>query len=168
MKIYLIGMPYSGKSTLGKQLAEELQVPFVDLDFEIEKREKKSIPEIFSQDGEDYFRITESTVLKEWAASSTSFVMATGGGAPCFHGGIEAINHTGISIFLDVPVHDLVERVGERTDRPLLNTKDQEAIADRFTSLYSNRLEIYKKASIHLSNPTLQTLLKALQSKSKS
>src|SRR5688572_2577774 len=127
MKIFLIGMPYSGKSTLGRQLANELDVSFVDQDHEIEIREGKSIPEIFSQEGEDHFRIVESTVLKEWAASAESFVMGTGGGAPCFYQGIDLINQAGISIFLDVSIEELVSRVGSKSDRPLLNTSDQEA-----------------------------------------
>jgi shikimate kinase len=165
MKIFLIGMPYSGKSTLGRQLANELNVPFVDQDHEIETREGKSIPEIFSQEGEDHFRIVESTVLKEWAASSESFVMGTGGGAPCFHQGIDIINQAGISIFLDVSIEELVSRVGSKSDRPLLNTSDQEALTEKLTRLYSNRIEIYRKARLNLVNPTLPMVLNALKAR---
>ena len=78
MKIFLIGMPGSGKSTLGRQVARHLGIEFVDLDAEIEKAEAKSISDIFSQQGEDYFRIVESRLLLEWAASTKAFVMATG------------------------------------------------------------------------------------------
>jgi len=163
MKIFLIGMPYSGKSTLGHQLANELSLPFVDQDREIEMRESKSISEIFSQAGEGHFRIIESTVLKEWAASSESFVMGTGGGAPCFHHGIDIINQAGISIFLDVPTEELVSRVGSKSDRPLLNTSDQEALIEKLTRLYSNRVEIYRKARLILTNPTLPVVLNALK-----
>src|SRR5436189_5502924 len=92
MKIFLIGMPGAGKSTLGRPLAAALNLPFVDLDKEIEKHEQKSIPEVFELRGEDYFRKSESTLLKSWAESNRSFVLATGGGAPCFHDGIEVIN----------------------------------------------------------------------------
>ena len=98
-KIYLIGMPGSGKTTLGLQLAEALQLPFVDLDKEIEKHEGKSVPDIFSQQGEAHFRQVESKLLKEWSASGKTFIMATGGGAPCNHHGIEVINRSGLSIF---------------------------------------------------------------------
>src|SRR5688572_8772700 len=111
MKIFLIGMPGSGKTTLGKELAAHLFIDFVDLDAEIEKTEQKSIAEIFSRQGESHFRLVEARLLREWAAGSASFVMATGGGAPCFHKGIETINEYGISIFLDCPVSTLIDRV---------------------------------------------------------
>ena len=80
MKIFLIGLPGSGKSTLGKDLADALLVEFVDLDAEIEKQENKIVQDIFREKGEDYFRQAESALLKVWAASSKSFVMSTGGG----------------------------------------------------------------------------------------
>jgi shikimate kinase len=163
MKIFLIGMPYSGKSTLGKQLAEEINLPFVDLDHEIERKEGKSIPDIFSQDGEDHFRSVESQVLNEWASSSQSFVMGTGGGAPCFYRGIDTINKSGVSIFLDVSIEELVRRVGDRSDRPLLNASDQQALRDKLGALYSARIPIYSMANFQLANPTLSTLLTALK-----
>src|SRR5690349_71191 len=111
MKVYLIGMPGSGKSTIGKQLAAALLLPFVDLDHEIERKELKSIAEIFSEKGENYFRHTESQMLQQWAGSARDFVMATGGGAPCFFNGLEIINNSGISVFLDVPVSELLRRI---------------------------------------------------------
>lgn len=165
MKIFLIGMPYSGKSTLGRNLATELGVPFVDLDHAIEAREGKSIPDIFSQQGEDYFRIVESTMLKEWAASSESFVMGTGGGAPCFHEGIDIINQAGISIFLDVPIGELVKRVGGTSDRPLLSAPDQQALTEKLTRLHSDRIAVYNKATFILASPTLPIVLQALKIK---
>lgn len=162
MKFFLIGMPYSGKTTLGRQLANELSLPFIDLDHEIEKREGSPIPEIFSKKGEDYFRITESTVLKEWTASSESFVMSTGGGAPCFHNGINIINNAGTSIFLDVPVDELVNRVGHKSDRPLLNSGDQNALTEKLTKLYTTRIDIYRKAKAIADSPSLSDLIKVL------
>src|SRR5215216_5287440 len=107
MKIYLIGMPGSGKTTLGKQIAEDLGFPFIDLDTEIENREGKSISEIFSHKGEDHFRVLESTLLKELSSSSHNVVIATGGGAPCYFGGMETMNATGLTVFIDVPLDDI-------------------------------------------------------------
>lgn len=159
MKIYLIGMPGSGKTTLGKLVASELLLSFVDLDHEIEEREQKTIPEIFSQQDETYFRQVESALLKEWAFSPKNFIMSTGGGAPCFHDGIKVINQTGLSIFLDVPVDQLVERVAEKTNRPLLKTTDKEVLTDTITNMRATRLDCYKQAKISIENPTLTKLL---------
>ena len=111
MKIYLIGLPGSGKTTLGKPLAAYLRYRFIDLDREIIQQENKTIPEIFSTSGEAYFREVESALLKKWASSPDPFVMGTGGGAPCFHNGIDIINSSGTSVFLNAPLHALVDRL---------------------------------------------------------
>jgi shikimate kinase len=163
MKIYLIGMPGSGKTTLGKQVASSLAFTFVDLDHEIEQHERKTIPEIFAQGGEDYFRQIESDLLKEWALSDKKFVMATGGGAPCFHQGIEVINQSGISIFLDVPVDELVKRVATKTNRPLLQTSDAAELTVKMEKLRANRLSFYQQARISLQIPTLEVVLEKLK-----
>src|SRR5690606_15597523 len=125
MKIFLVGMLGSGKTTLGKQLAARLNIPFVDMDWEITKKENRSVQEIFAEKGEDYFREVEAAVLRELASSNGSMIIGTGGGAPCFHQGIDVINAAGLSIFLDVSVEELMSRLAKATDRPLLNTKDE-------------------------------------------
>src|SRR4029453_2479239 len=99
MKLFLIGLPGSGKTTIGAALANRLSMEFVDLDKEIETREGNSVPEIFAAHGEAHFRQVESTLLLEWATAQRSFVMATGGGTPCFFDGIDVINKHGLSIF---------------------------------------------------------------------
>lgn len=165
MKIFLIGLSGSGKTTLGKLLADDLHIPFVDMDWEIEKKEKRSIKEIFSQQGEDHFRQLESEVLREWAVSEQNFVMGTGGGAPCFYNGIEVINQSGLSIFLDVPVEELKLRLVEATDRPLLNAADEKEKENRLNALRASRLPIYTKAHITVENPTLEKLRSALRLK---
>ena len=156
-------MPGSGKTTLGKQVAVELFCPFVDLDEEIESREKKSIPEIFAQQGEDYFRQVESALLHEWAGSDKSFIMATGGGAPCFHRGIDVINQSGLSIFLDTPVDQLVQRLAEKTGRPLVKAKDTEELKDKLEQMRQVRLPFYQRAAFILQNPTQATILEKLR-----
>lgn len=165
MKIFLIGMPGSGKTTLGKALASHLMVDFIDLDAEIEKSEQKIIAEIFREKGEDHFRLLEARLLREWAASSHSFVMATGGGAPCFHDGMEVINQYGISIFLDFPVSVLIERVKNNQERPLLLTPNEEELKAKLERMRSERLNCYRKAKIVVENPTIDLLLQGLHAK---
>lgn len=163
MKIFLIGMPGSGKTTLGKQVAEHLQVDFVDLDLEIERQEERSISEIFREQGEDEFRLIEAKLLRTSAASTRSFVMATGGGAPCFHKGMEVINEHGISIFLDCSVNELVERVKRNRERPLLRTNDEEELRQKLERMRASRLGCYQQAKIVLKDPTLEMLLNRLE-----
>ncbi len=158
-------MSGSGKTTLGKQLAETLQVPFIDMDWEIEKRENKSIKEIFSQQGEDYFRQIEAEVLREWAGSSHNFVMGTGGGAPCFYQGMDVINQSGLTIFLDVPVKELKIRLAAATDRPLLNAGDEKDRESKLEALRNSRLITYRQAHIIVEDANLEKLLKAIHLK---
>ena len=162
MKLFLIGMPGSGKTTLGKALAEHLAVPFVDLDTEIEKAEGKSISDIFSTAGHDHFRLVESRLLREWAAGSHAFVMATGGGAPCFHQGMQVLNESGLSIFLDCPVSDLLERVKANRERPLLLTSGEDELKEKLERMLASRLACYRQAKIVLERPSLPTLLETL------
>ena len=158
-------MSGSGKTTLGKLLADELHVPFVDMDWEIEKKEKKSVKEIFSQEGEDHFRLVESEVLRDWAGAQKDFVMGTGGGAPCFHNGMEVINQSGLSIFLDVPVNELMLRLASAMDRPLLNADDERDKENKLNALRASRLPVYNKAHIIIENPSIEKLLSALRLK---
>lgn len=162
MKIFLIGMPGSGKTTLGKQLANHLGIDFIDLDFEIEKAESRSISEIFASRGEDYFRLLESRLLGEWASGRLSFVMATGGGAPCFYKGIDVINEHGLSIFLDCSVPELIARVRKNRERPLLLNADEEELKSRLEKMREQRLSCYRQAAIILENPTLAKVIEKL------
>lgn len=162
MKIFLVGMLGSGKTTLGKQLAKHMDIPFVDMDWEISNRENKSVQEIFSQHGEDYFRNVEAEVLRELSASSESFVVGTGGGAPCFYGGMDVINNAGLSVFLDVDVDELFSRLANATDRPLLNSTDDEEKKKTLHALRAQRLPVYSRAHITIETPTFQKLIDAV------
>lgn len=152
--IFLIGMPSSGKSTLGKQLAKLLNYEFVDLDIRIELAEGLKVPEIFSMKGEEYFRKSESQQLKKIQKDS-KVIVATGGGVPCFFDNMDYIKDTGVSIFLNVEPEKLIDRVksSKKNDRPLLDI-ESETLETRITDLYNKRLPDYKKADIIIEGDT--------------
>ncbi len=127
MKLFLLGMMGSGKSYWSKKLAKKLKCGAYDLDAIIEMNEEKTINEIFKEDGEDYFRKTETKILK-WFAEKKTYVLATGGGTPCFNSNVEWMNLHGITIWIDEPVETLVERLKpEKSHRPLIsNLSDDE------------------------------------------
>jgi shikimate kinase len=157
MKVFLLGLPGSGKTTIGKKLASALELPFVDLDKEIERTEGKPISEIFSEKKEDYFRKLESSLLKQWCARPEDYVMATGGGAPCFFDNIQVINNAGKSIFLDVPASEIVKRMSRAgvEKRPLLAASGIDGLKDHIEFMRSNRITYYNQASFTFSGPVV-------------
>ncbi|HTE34108.1 MAG TPA: shikimate kinase [Chryseolinea sp.] len=163
MKIYLVGMPGSGKSTIGKQLSQKLQTDFVDLDQEIEAKAGRTVDKIFSEMGEDHFRVIESQLLQEWAGREKSFIMATGGGTPCFYNGMDTINQTGISIFIDEPVEVLVTRLKSKKDRPLLVAADIAALKEKLQSMHTARLKFYQMAHITVRSANLSKVMEAIR-----
>lgn len=150
----MLGMPSSGKSTLGRQLAKKLGYEFVDLDYKIEVTEGKKITEIFSLNGEEYFRKVESEQLKKIAPDS-KVVVATGGGTPCFLDNMAVIKNNGISIFLDVKPEQLADRMknSKKNNRPLLNITT-DTLFDDIRNLYDNRIDVYKQADIIIEGET--------------
>ncbi|MBD2766978.1 shikimate kinase [Hymenobacter sp. BT664] len=128
MKLFLIGMPGSGKTTLGRTLAAHYGLPFLDLDAEIVARGGQAIPAIFLRQGEAYFRRLEAKVLREVAARPGPLVLATGGGTPCFHDNLTVLNAAGCTLWLDVPEPVLAARLAAATEtatRPLVATADR-------------------------------------------
>jgi shikimate kinase len=146
-KIFLIGLPGSGKTTLAKQVAQQLNLPFLDLDKEIEKSNGKKVEEIFSEKGEPYFRKVEKAELEKFCQSTTNFVMATGGGAPCFEDNIEVMKRAGVVIFLDVSAKEISNRISKQSvNRPLLKNETPESMKDRIEFLRSHRISFYRQA----------------------
>lgn len=124
-------------------MAVLLRVPFVDLDEEIEREAGMTVPEVFAARGEPYFRELESGLLRSWAERPYAFVMATGGGAPCFHEGMDIINRSGVSIFLDVPADLLAVRIAAEDHRPLIAGENREGI---LRNLLQQRRPVYEAA----------------------
>lgn len=135
--IVLIGMPGSGKTTLGNIISQKLNMDFFDIDEYIEKTSGKSIPEIFSQ-GEDHFRNLESQAVNELCKRS-SIVLSTGGGVIKRYENIERLKQNGIIFFIDRPVENIISDVQINT-RPLLKDGVQKVY-----QLYEERYELYKK-----------------------
>lgn len=150
----MLGMPSSGKSTLGRQLAKELNYDFIDLDKRIEVSEGKKINEIFNLEGEEYFRKLETEQLKKIEAN-TKLVIATGGGTPCFNNNMSFIKENGISIFLDVKPFKLEERMrnSKKNNRPLHNL-ESDTLLDGLLKTYESRIDIYKQADIVIEGDT--------------
>jgi len=158
MKVFLIGLPGSGKTTLGRQIAELQNKEFVDLDEEIVRGERQRIVNIFQKLGESRFRELEKQYLEKWCLSETEFVMATGGGTPCYHQNIELINTSGISVFLDEDVSKITKRMlsTELAKRPLFAGQDPAAVAKRIRQMKEERLPFYRHAKLTFSSPELK------------
>lgn len=166
MKLFLVGLPGSGKSTLGKDLAQRLRLPFLDLDAVIEQAAQQSIRAIFAQQGEETFRQHERDALQQTIKEHSTFVLATGGGAPCFFDNQEHMNQHGTTVFLDVPIATIVQRMqGQQiTDRPLLQELDQERLVQEYTAKFEKRLPVYRQAHITIDQSISPKALIALLS----
>ena len=153
LKVVLVGLPGSGKSTFGKQLAKELGFPFLDLDQLIEERYQLKISDIFSIHGEGTFREWESLVLQDTLKQDRASILASGGGTPCFNDNMDLINSQGISVYLDVPLGSISRRLqtSKAQQRPLFQGLDQGEITLKLKSLLVTREYFYNQAKIKLS-----------------
>jgi shikimate kinase len=128
MRYFLLGYMGSGKSTLGKALSQRLGVGFVDLDVRITEQIGQSIASYMADKGELAFRKVEHSVLERLLAEDhDNVVVALGGGTPVFYDHMEALNAAGTTIFLDVSVVELAQRLEKDMDRPLIKGKDDVA-----------------------------------------
>ena len=138
-RIVLIGAPGSGKSTVGVALSAHLQWPFVDTDALIELKESKKITDLFVENGEEYFRSVEFSVLQE-VLQEESAVISLGGGAPISESAQDVLQSSdSMIVFLDVSLSTAAPRVGFNRDRPLLlgNPRAQwQALSDQRRPIY--------------------------------
>ena len=146
--IYIIGFMGSGKTTVGKKLASLLGWSYIDLDKKIEEYEGKSIPEIFSENGEEYFRITESRLLKKLDVGNNT-VISTGGGTPCYSNNMDIMLESGLTIYLKLTPLQLRSRLSEsKGDRPLIKDLDHEMLLSFINEKLSAREKYYKRSVI--------------------
>jgi shikimate kinase len=146
----IIGFMGSGKTTIGKQLANKLKYNFIDLDEFIEKNLDMSILSIFSNKGESYFRDIETSYLKK-ALELKDSVISLGGGTPCFNNNMDIIKRHSKSIFIDLPVKMLADRLkNAKLKRPLINNKSDIELIDFIDTLRSERLSYYNQADFKI------------------
>ncbi len=144
--VVLVGMMGSGKTAIGKALALKLGVPFLDSDAAIEEAAQATIAEIFARDGEAFFRDREAEVIAR-LLSGVPAVLSTGGGAFMAERNRVAISAKGVSLWLDVPLDVLWERVRHKETRPLLRTADPRGtLAD----IFEKRVPVYRLADLRV------------------
>jgi shikimate kinase len=142
--LVLVGMMGAGKSSIGRKLAQRLNLPFVDADSEIEHAAGMSISEIFAKHGEPYFRAGEARVIARLLDGGPQ-VLATGGGAFMHPQSREAIRAKAISIWLKADYEVLMKRIKRRNDRPMLKTDDP---GETLRRLMQERDPVYAEADV--------------------
>ena len=159
-RIILIGYMGAGKTTIGKALAQELGVPFYDLDWYIETRMRRTIKQIFDEKGEEGFRRIEHNMLHE-VAEFEDVVVSCGGGTPCFYDNIDYMNSQAQVVYLKASPEVLYEhlQMGRRV-RPLLLGKSPEEVRTFIVEQLAKREEFYTKANYTLNVDLLDNFKK--------
>lgn len=125
-RIILMGFMGAGKSTVGKYLAQALSVEFIDTDELIEREQKCRITDIFEKSGEQAFRDMETEVLKKLEGTSREFVLSVGGGTPVREENRLLLRKMGLVVYLETSKEEILRRVGNAKDRPMLRGEDLE------------------------------------------
>lgn len=167
MKIILLGYMASGKSTIGKLLSENNNIPFIDLDKFIEEQENKSISAIFKQDGEVYFRLKEHQYLKELLQKNTDFILSLGGGTPCYAGNMELIlaDKNSTSVYLKANIRTLLNRLEKsKSKRPLIADLKSDELAEFIAKHLFERSFFYEKSDlkVKIDNKSVNEILTEL------
>ena len=147
-RIFLIGYMGAGKTTVGRKLAKELDLSFIDLDLYIEGRYHRSIRQLFAERGEEGFRDIERRLLHEVAAFEDVLV-STGGGTPCFFDNLEFMNEAGTTIYLKVSVDELANRLEVcKQTRPVLQNRSGEELKSFVQESLDSRRPFYDQAKV--------------------
>ena len=145
-RIILIGYMGAGKTTVGKALAKEMGLQFYDLDWYIESRRRKTVPQLFAELGEEGFRKIERNMLHE-VAEFEDVIISCGGGTPCFFDNIDYMNQQGEVVYLRCQPEVLQKHLMMgKTERPLLKGKSPEELIDFIREQLQKREPYYNKA----------------------
>ena len=149
MKVFLLGYMASGKTTVGRKLAKELKLDFIDLDAYIEAQEKKRVSEIFNEGGEALFRGVEMKCLKELINLEPDALISTGGGTPCYYDNIKDMNQAGLTVYLEMDAKSLTYRLmNAKGDRPLVNKIGEDELLEFVVQQMEERKFYYSEAQI--------------------
>ena len=155
MKLFLLGMMGSGKTYWAEKLKKKLKVKTYDLDSLVEMMEEKSIPELFAEDGEEYFRKAEAKMLRMFQEKE-QFILSCGGGTPCFNDNMTWMNKNGITVWIDEPVDVLVLRlITEKEHRPLIKDLSDNELEKFLAQKLKERSPYYSQATYRLSGKDL-------------
>ena len=161
--VSLMGFMGCGKSTIGELLANNLQVPFYDLDNAIEEHAGMSINEIFEKYGEYYFRKIERMMLQR-ILKQTPGVISLGGGSPCFYNNIAEINRHSTSFYLKLKVDLLAERLlSDSENRPLIKTKNKTEIVQFINDKLTERSKYYSLANHTLISQNIDEIIQEIK-----
>jgi len=148
MTIYLIGSMGVGKSSLGRMIAENLKIPFLDTDDEVVSREGLSINTIFKTRGESYFRDLETEILTQ-IDSTKSQIIATGGGLPMYNNNMDYMLTSGVVVYLQMNVEKIIMQVyRDRYKRPTVKSLSIEDLEHKLKTMLRLRIPVYERAHL--------------------
>lgn len=147
MEIVLLGYMGSGKSTIGRFVSDKMNATFIDLDTYIEEKENMSISQLFSTKGEIYFRKQEGIYLKEIIDTKSNYILALGGGTPCYGTNMQLISNTK-SFYLKASIIFLAERLKkEKKKRPLIANLNDEQLLEYIGKHLFERAPFYEESN---------------------
>lgn len=154
--IFIIGYMASGKTTFGRALARKLGVEFIDLDFYIEQRFRKSVSELFAERGEEGFRKIELAMLRE-AGEFENCIISCGGGTPCFFDNMDYMLSRGTTVWLEATPERITERIlANQGKRPLMEGKSPEEVMTAVKAGLESRQPHYSRAAVRFSGQNLE------------
>ena len=167
-KIVLLGYMGSGKSVVARLLAKKLDLPYLDLDAIIEKKEDATITQIFDSQGEIKFRKLEHETFKQLMQNEDSFVLSLGGGTPCYANNHEFLNGPAVtSVYLKAAIDTLQDRlISEKSQRPLIANMQPEEMKEFIAKSLFERSYFYNQAafSVHTDNKTPEEIANEIKS----